>query len=115
MNTVGTFGDVVLANKSVFDNILSNKQDKATATKFKFLYELDTSEQGSSSKHQEVSTIYCYEVFLKDLEEGERDSLTLEDLLVFITGSDTVPWIRSPNYCDVTGNDRRRPWSSTSV
>ena len=86
MNTVGNFGDVVWANKSVFDNILSNKQDKLTAAEFKSLYELNTSEQGSNSRQQEESTIYCYEVFLKDLEEGERDDPTLEDLLVLITG-----------------------------
>ena len=118
MNTVGNFGNVVLANKSVFDNILSNKQEKLTAAKFKSLYELNTSEQGSNSRQQEESTIYCFEVFLKDLEEGERDGLALEDLLVFITGSDTVPplgfdHVITVEFYDVTGNDRRRPWSST--
>ena len=59
MNTVENFGNVVLANKSVFDNILSNKQEKLTAAKFKSLYELNTSEQGSNSRQQEESTIYC--------------------------------------------------------
>lgn len=113
MNTVGNFGNVVLAN-----NILSNKQEKLTAAKFKSLYELNTSEQGSNSRQQEESTIYCFEVFLKDLEEGERDGLALEDLLVFITGSDTVPplgfdHVITVEFYDFTGNDRRRPWSST--
>ena len=79
MNTVGNFGNLVLANNSVFDNILSNKQDKLTAAKFKSLYELNTSEQGSNSRQEEESTIFCFEGFLKDLEEGDRDGLTLED------------------------------------
>ena len=107
-----------MANKSVFDNILSNKQDKLTAARFKSLNELNTSEQGSNSRQQEESTIYCYEVFLKDVEEGETDGLTLEDLLVFITGSDTVPLLGfdhviTVEFYDFSGNDRRRQWSST--
>lgn len=34
--------------------------------------------------------IYCFELFLKDLEEDEADGLTLKDLLVFINGADSV-------------------------
>lgn len=87
MNSIGNFGNVVKANKSVFD-------DKLTSTAFMSLYELDCSVQGSNSRNWEDGTIYCFELFLKDLEEGEVDSLTLENLLVFITGADSVSQIR---------------------
>ena len=38
MNSIGTFGNIVQANKSVFDAILSNKHDKLTVSTFVFLY-----------------------------------------------------------------------------
>ena len=91
MNTIGNFGFIVKENQSVFDAILSSKHDKLTLGAFSSLYELDRSEKGSNNRSREDSTIYCFELFLKDLEEGEADGLTLEDLLVFITGADSFP------------------------
>ena len=118
MNSIAKFGNIVQSNKAVFDAILSNKHDKLTASTFMSLYELDHSEQGSNRRDQENSTIYCFELFLKDLEEGEVNMLTLEDLLVFITGSDSVPPLGfdrliTVEFFDFDGNVRRRPWSST--
>ena len=99
-----------MANKSFFDNILSKKQHKLTAAKFKSLYELNTSEQGSNRRQQGESNIWCHKVFLKYLEEGERDGPTLEDLLVFITGSDSVSLLGfdhliNVKFYDFTGDD----------
>lgn len=118
MNSIGNFGNIVQANKAVFDAILSNKCEKLTASSFMSLYELDRSEKGSNRREQEDNTIYCLELFLKDLEEGEVDSLTLEDLLVFITGADSVPplgfdQLITVDFFDFEAKVRRRPWSST--
>ena len=118
MNSIGHFGDVTMANKSVFDAILGNKQDKLTLTAFKSLYEVVHSDKGSNSRNQEESTIYCFELFLQDLEEGEADGLTLEDLLIFTTGTGSAPplgfdHLITVEFYDFVGNVRRRPWSST--
>lgn len=118
MDTIGNFGFIVKENQSVFDAILSSKHDKLTLGAFSSLYELDRSEKGSNNRSREDSTIYCFELFLKDLEEGEADGLTLEDLLVFITGADSVPplgfqQLISVQFYDFTGNVHRCPWSRT--
>lgn len=118
MDTIGNFGFIVKENQSVFDAILSSKHDKLTLGAFSSLHELDRSEKGSNNRSREDSTIYCFELFLKDLEEGEADGLTLEDLLVFITGADSVPplgfqQLISVQFYDFTGNVHRGPWSST--
>ncbi|KAK3744041.1 hypothetical protein QZH41_002500 [Actinostola sp. cb2023] len=91
MNSIGQFGDIGMRNKSVFKAILSNRQEKLTSTTFKSLYEIVYSEKGSNKRNQEESTIYCLELFLKDLEDSEIENLVLEDLLVFATGAECAP------------------------
>lgn len=118
MNSIGNFGNVVMEHEEVFAAILGNKQPKLTSVMFMSLYELFRSEEGSNKRKQEDDTVYCFELFIKDLEEGEAGNLILEDLIVFITGADAVPPLGfekkiSIEFYDFTGNVRRRPWSST--
>ena len=118
MNSIGNFGNMVMANQSVFDAILSSNHEKLTLSTFSSLYELKRSEVGSNNRRCENSTIYCFELFLKDLEEDEVDGLTLKGLLVFISGADSVPplgfdHLISVHFYDFIGNVCRHPSSST--
>ena len=118
MNSIGNFGNMVMENQSVFDATLSSSHENLTLIIFTSLYELKRSEVGSNNRSREDSTIYCFELFLKDLEEDEVDGLTLKDLLVFISGADSVPplgfdHLISVHFYDFIGNVRRSPWSST--
>lgn len=91
LNSIGQLGNVILRNKQLFDLILGNQHPSLTKSSFMALYKLNHSEEGSNERIKEDTTIYCFEIFLQDLEEGEVAGLSLEDLLVFITGANCVP------------------------
>ncbi|XP_031549999.1 uncharacterized protein LOC116287459 [Actinia tenebrosa] len=115
MNSIGNFGDI-MAHKSVFDTVLENKQKKLTASKS--LFKVDYAEKGSNMRNKEDSTMYCFEVFLVDLEEGEADGVALEDLFIFITVVESPPSLGfdlpiTIQFYDFVGKERRRPSSST--
>ena len=90
MNSIGKFGDTVMSNVSLFELLLSNKRPKLTCNKFEELYTIDFSCQGSNKRSKEEDVIYCFELFLTDLEDGQVNQLSLEELLIFIIGSDVV-------------------------
>ena len=78
------------------------------------LYQLNRLEEGSNKRDRENSTIYCFEIFLQDLEEEEVTGLSLEDLLLFITAADCVPPLGfdkliTIEFYDFEGDVRRRP------
>ena len=64
---------------------------KCSNYKFKELYTIDFSCQGSNNRNREEDVVYCFEVFLTDLEDRQVNQLSLEELMIFITGSDVVP------------------------
>ena len=118
LNSIGNLGDMITGNKMLFCLILGNQHQRLTKALFMSLYELHRSEVGSNKREREDSTIYCFEVFLQDLEEGEVAGLTLEDLLVFITAADCVPPLGfhkliTIDFYDFEGSIRRRPYAST--
>ena len=118
LNSIGKLGDIVLHNKHVFKKLLGDEPDKLTFTKFKSLYKVEFSEEGSNKRISENQTIYCFEVFLQDLSEGTIDGLALCDLLNFITGADQVPPLGFPNLIEIqfynySDCEKRLPWSST--
>ena len=118
LNSIGHLGDMILHNKQLFDMILGNQHPSLTKSSFMKLYELNRSEEGSNQRSKEDTTIYCFEIFLQDLEEGVVPGLSLEDLLVFITGADCLPPLGFGNnitvdFYDFEENSRRRPYAST--
>ena len=118
LNSIGNLGDMIMGNKVLFDAILGNHHPRLTKAKFMSLYELNRLEEGSNKRDRENSTIYCFEIFLQDLEEGEVTGLSLEDLLVFITAADCVPRLGfdkliTIEFYDFEGDVRRRPYAST--
>lgn len=80
-----------MGSPKLFGKVLSDGRAKLNANIFKQLYNIEFSNQGSNQKEKEEKTVYCFELFLQDLEEGLIQELTLEDLLIFITGADTIP------------------------
>ncbi|KAK3087927.1 hypothetical protein FSP39_012519 [Pinctada imbricata] len=57
---------------------------------FESLCNVSYSEIGSNKRCLEDETIYCWEVFLQDISDGNIP-VTFEELLAFITGADKVP------------------------
>jgi len=85
--------------------------------KIKKLFVPTFSENGSNKRKWETETIYSWELFLQDIEENLVE-LKFEDLLVFITGADSIPllgFVQEPTieFYDLLNNERRFPWSST--
>ena len=118
LNSIGQLGDMILQNKQLFDLILGNKHQPLTKSSFMALYQLNRSEEGSNERSKEDSTIYCFEIFLQDLEEGDVTGLSLKDLLVFITGADCLPPLGfstkiTVDFYNFEHNSRRRPFAST--
>ncbi|KAK3750313.1 hypothetical protein QZH41_001773 [Actinostola sp. cb2023] len=118
MNMIGGLGDTVFENYNVFQAVLSNNIDKLTSALLQKHYTVCFSEAGSNRKEKELETIYSFDVFQKDLEEGEMEDLHLSDLLVFMTGADSIPPLGfdskiTVEFYDVIDGERRLPWSST--
>lgn len=118
LNSIGSLGDMIMDNKMLFDTVLGNQHPRLTKAVFMSLYEYNRSEDGSNKREGEDSTIYSFEVFLQDLEEGEVAGLALEDLLVFVTAANCVPPLGfhkliTIEFYDIDGNVRRRPYAST--
>lgn len=89
----------------LFGTVLGYGRTKLNANVFKQLCNIEFSDQGPNQKD-------------KDLEEGLVQELTLEDLLVFITGADAIPPLGFDYpiviyFYDMDANSRRLPWSST--
>lgn len=78
-------------NPGIFKIVLGAGNQKLSAQSFKKVYSIVYSGKGSNDKDKEDKKIYCLDLYLQDLEEEEVNGVTLEDLLVFTTGADTVP------------------------
>eukprot|EP00794_Sanderia_malayensis_P018367 gene18367-20214_t len=118
MNCIGKFGDKVLANQRVLEQLMCEANAKLTSQKFKSLYNVSYSECGSNLRIEEENSIYSFELFIQDLEEGQVDGLALEDLLIFVTGAEDVPPLGfskpiTVEFYSNTARERRLPWSST--
>lgn len=62
--------------------------------------------------------MYCFESFIQDLDEGQVESLRLEEMLVFITGADAAPPLGfdhkiSIEFYDQEEDVKRYPFSLT--
>lgn len=119
LNSIGGFGEVVMNNGKVFNVVLSkDNTDKLSFHSIKKLYRVIYSEDGSNDKEKEASTMYAFELFLQDLEDNEVEDLSLDDLLVFMTGADSIPPLGFDDHLTIAFYDqqdhvKRIPWSST--
>lgn len=94
--------------------MLMSGKAQLNAKVFKKLYNNQFSDEGYHQKDKKEKTTYSFELFLKDLEEGLVQDLTLEDLLVFITGADNIPPLGFiVAFYNMDSEPRRLPWSST--
>jgi hypothetical protein len=118
MNSIGKLGDEVMGKPQIFNALLANMNEKLNHQRFRKLCHISYSESVSNDREKEETTVYSFELFLKDLDDSELPDLTLEDLLVFITGADAVPPLgfESPltiEFYDMEKNVRRLPHAST--
>jgi len=119
LNSIGQFGDTVMSNDKVFKVVLSkDSNEKLSFLSMKKMIQVNYSLSGSNDKGGEDKTMYCFDTFLQDLEEGEVDDLSLRDLLVFITGADSIPPLGfddpiTLNFYDQQKGITRLPWAST--
>ncbi|CAB4030171.1 G2 M phase-specific E3 ubiquitin- ligase-like [Paramuricea clavata] len=120
LNSIGQLGDRILQNKQLFDLTLGNQHPSLTKSSFMTLYKINRSEEGSNQSSKEDSTIYCFEIFLQDLERVILKRLSLEHLLVFITGADCLPPLGfskniTVDFYNFDENSRLRPYASTCL
>ena len=118
MNSIGKLGDLVNSFSNLFEALLCDNATKLDLAAFRCLYKVMFPPDGSNQRNVEEKTIYCLEVFLQDLDEGQVDKLCLEDILVFITGADAVPPLGFDHKISIAFYDqeeamKRFPWSST--
>ncbi|XP_033113236.1 G2/M phase-specific E3 ubiquitin-protein ligase-like [Anneissia japonica] len=77
------------------------------------------SEEGSNLKLMEDDTIFCWEIFLKDCEDGKtKDKTSLNDILAFISGADVIPPMGFEDSIDVeffTPNPDARAYPTAST
>ncbi|CAG2221928.1 G2H3 [Mytilus edulis] len=61
-----------------------------TSAEIAHLYDIKWSVIGSNRRAEEEDSIYCWEIFLQDIDEKEVD-VSFEELLIFVTGADQIP------------------------
>ncbi|XP_067046010.1 uncharacterized protein [Acropora muricata] len=120
LNSISGFGDLVMNNPGIFKTVLGAGNQKLSAQSFKKFYSIVYSGKGSNDRDKEDKKIYCLDLYLQDLEEEEVNGVTLEDLLVFTTGADTVPPLAFDGpilieFYETEENVKRYPWSSTNA
>lgn len=117
LNHLAGLGAMLKKHFCLFQSLLSTKVLPVDLSVFKTLYKLCWSPEGSNARAAEDTTIYSWELFLQDAEEKQVD-VSIQDVLVFITGADEVPPLGLPKLIDIYFYDydehcKRRPWVST--
>ncbi|KAK3090577.1 hypothetical protein FSP39_012823 [Pinctada imbricata] len=90
MESVSNFWSLVKSNPAIFKALFCYTVEPLSKQQFESLCNVSYSEIGSNKRCLEDETIYCWEVFLQDISDGNIP-VTFEELLAFITGADKVP------------------------
>lgn len=117
LNHVAGLGAMLKKHFCLFQSFLSTNVLPLDLSVFKTLYKLCWSPEGSNARAAEDTTIYSWELFLQDAEEKQVD-VSIQDVLVFITGADEVPPLGLPKLIDIyfynyDDQCKRRPFVST--
>ncbi|XP_039525893.1 G2/M phase-specific E3 ubiquitin-protein ligase-like [Pimephales promelas] len=117
MNACGNMWQVVQRNWETFAPLFTHTSKKLSRNDVRGLFDIKWSLQGSNKRDQEEDTIFLWEWWLMSIENNELD-VTLEDLLIFVTGADSVPPLGFPHNCEIQFYDQepgsqRFPFSST--
>ncbi|KAM4537018.1 G2/M phase-specific E3 ubiquitin-protein ligase-like [Odontesthes bonariensis] len=117
MNSCGGMWTLVSQNCREFMPVFTNTWEKLTRTTIRAMFRPEMSEEMTRRREEEEDTIYWFEKWLVDIEEGKTE-VTFEDLLVFVTGSDHVPSLGFPEepsieFYDQERGVRRLPYAST--
>ncbi|KAJ8346625.1 hypothetical protein SKAU_G00280260 [Synaphobranchus kaupii] len=117
MDEVGQLWQCCCENWEAFLPVFTDCQQPMTRAKFRSLLLINYSPIGSNRRDEEEETIYTWELFL-NMVDAKDTSVSYEDLLIFITGTDTVPALGFPSKLTVDFFDRedgvrRLPYAST--
>ncbi|XP_016376062.1 G2/M phase-specific E3 ubiquitin-protein ligase-like [Sinocyclocheilus rhinocerous] len=117
MNACGQMWQVVQRNWETFAPLFTHTTKKLSRNDIRGLFDIKWSPQGSNKRDQEEDTIFLWEWWLMSIENNELD-VTLEDILIFVTGADSVPTLGFPHNCEIQFYDQepesqRVPYSST--
>ncbi|KAK3725848.1 hypothetical protein QZH41_020584 [Actinostola sp. cb2023] len=99
LNDVGGLWNLIQLNAEEFYSLFTFVPTEMSRSAFKSLCKIDWSPVGSNKRQREDATIYCWELFLKQIEDGqlnykmnsEEQQVYFKELLKFITGADAVP------------------------
>ncbi|XP_031140366.2 G2/M phase-specific E3 ubiquitin-protein ligase-like [Sander lucioperca] len=74
--------------------LFTNATQKLSRNDIRNLFTISWSPQGSNHREQEEETVFQWECWLMSIQEEEMD-ISFEELLVFVTGADSVPpsWV----------------------
>ena len=90
MNDVLNMFQIVSANAMAYMPLFVYATTPLTSAAFKRLCVTQRSADGSNRAAAENDTLYAWEVFLLNVEEL-TSTVTLGDLLMFVTGADSIP------------------------
>ncbi|ROI15246.1 G2/M phase-specific E3 ubiquitin-protein ligase [Anabarilius grahami] len=115
MNSCGNLWQIVEKNWKVFLPLFTNEQKGLTRDEFRALFTICWSEEGSNLREREEDTIFCWELLLNSIQE-KQSTITFQEMLVFITGADSIPPLGFPGEPRIefyTQESRRLPFAST--
>ncbi|KAM4534249.1 uncharacterized protein PAE49_022536 [Odontesthes bonariensis] len=117
MNACGGMWNIVSQHSREFRPVFTSTGVKLTRVKVREMFRPVYSEDRSSRRVLEEETMFSFEQWLVDIEEGETE-VHFEDLLVFATGADYVPSLGFPTepsieFYDQEPGVRRLPYAST--
>ncbi|XP_052008021.1 G2/M phase-specific E3 ubiquitin-protein ligase-like [Xyrauchen texanus] len=117
MNSCGQMWEMVAMNWREFLPLFTNAQEKLSRNDIRNLFTISWSPQGSNHREQEEETVFHWECWLMSIQEEDMD-ISFEDLLVFVTGADSVPPLGFPHKCQLDFYNQedgscRIPYSST--
>ncbi|XP_076080247.1 G2/M phase-specific E3 ubiquitin-protein ligase-like [Mytilus galloprovincialis] len=90
LNDVFGFWDIVKQNPKTWKGKFSAMPQNMNKRMFQSLYDIKWSVIGSNRRAEKEDSIYCWEIFLQDIDEKEVD-VSFEELLFFVTGADEIP------------------------
>ncbi|XP_031134214.1 G2/M phase-specific E3 ubiquitin-protein ligase-like [Sander lucioperca] len=117
MNSCGQMWEMVAMNWREFLPLFTNTTQKLSRNDIRNLFTISWSPQGSNHREQEEETVFQWECWLMSIQEEEMD-ISFEELLVFVTGADSVPPLGFPQKCQLDFYNQedgscRIPYSST--
>ncbi|XP_053372916.1 G2/M phase-specific E3 ubiquitin-protein ligase-like [Mercenaria mercenaria] len=90
LDKVGSLHKEILHAPEAFSSLFVHQAVHLKFDTFRLLYEVNFSPEGSNNRRLEKDTVYCLEAFLIECD-GKENDIALADVLMFWTGTSSVP------------------------